>query len=115
MIKSTNKPLRVAVIGAGIRGISLARKLYSSELKAVIAAIAEPDEERRSSFAKEFNLPDDAVFSGWKDLTDKMVGCDAAIIATLDNQHAGPAVACLNRDWHILLEKPLADSYQIVN
>ena len=39
-------------------------------------------------------------------------GCDAAVIATLDNQHAGPAVACLNRNWHILLEKPLADSFQ---
>ena len=38
--------------------------------------------------------------------------CDAAVIATLDNQHAGPAMACLNRGWHVLLEKPLADKFQ---
>jgi predicted dehydrogenase len=112
MIKNTNKPLRVAVIGAGVRGTSLARKLTSSELKAVITAVAEPDEEKRRSFAKEFNLPEEAVFSEWVSLTDKLAGCDAAIIATLDNQHAGPAVASLKRDWHILLEKPLADSFQ---
>jgi predicted dehydrogenase len=109
---NTDKPLRVAVIGAGIRGTSLARKLSSSELRAVISAVAEPDEEKRRSFAKEFNLPEEAVFSEWVSLTDKLEACDAAIIATLDNQHAEPAVASLKRDWHILLEKPLADSFQ---
>ena len=112
MIINSSKPIRVAVIGAGVRGTSLARKLSSSELSAVIAAVAEPDEEKRRSFAEEFNLPEEAIFSGWVDLTNKLAVCDAAIIATLDNQHAGPAVACLNRDWHILLEKPLADSFK---
>jgi predicted dehydrogenase len=110
MKENSEKSLRVAVIGAGVRGTSLARKLVSSELRVVVAAVAEPDEEKRRSFAREFNLGKEAVFSGWVDLTDKLTGCDAAIIATLDNQHAGPAAACLNRDWHILLEKPLADN-----
>jgi predicted dehydrogenase len=111
MIKNSDKTIRVAVIGAGVRGTSLARKLSSSGLSAEVAAVADPDEEKRRSFADEFNLGKDAVFTGWEDLTNKMSGCDAAIIATLDNQHAGPAVACLNRNWHILLEKPLADSF----
>jgi predicted dehydrogenase len=112
MIISSEKPLRVAVIGAGVRGTSLARKLSSSGLSAVISAVAEPDEEKRRSFAEEFNLGKETVFNGWEELTSKLTGCDAAVIATLDNQHAGPAVACLNRNWHILLEKPLADSFQ---
>lgn len=112
MIKKTDSPLRVAVIGAGIRGTNLARRLSLSESGAVISAVAEPEDGKRRSFANEFNLPEEAIFTGWTDLTQKMVSCDAVIIATLDNQHAGPAVACLNRDWHILLEKPLADSFQ---
>jgi predicted dehydrogenase len=111
MITDRHDPIRVAVIGAGVRGTSLARKLYSSVSGAVIAAVAEPDEERRRSFVKEFGLPEEAAFSGWQDLTARLGECDAAIIATLDNEHAGPAVASLNRDWHILLEKPLADSF----
>jgi len=37
---------------------------------------------------------------------------DAAIIATMDNQHAGPALACLRRGCHILIEKPLADTFE---
>lgn len=112
MTTKSAEPLRVAVIGAGVRGTSLARKLATSKFKAVAAAVAEPDEEKRRSFAEEFNIEDSATFSGWKELIDKVTGCDAAIIATLDNQHAGPAVASLDRGWHILMEKPLADRFQ---
>jgi predicted dehydrogenase len=112
MTKNTNTPLRVAVIGAGIRGTNLARRLSRSEYGAVIFAVAEPDDEKRRSFAREFKLSEEVIFSGWSDLVQKLDNCDAAIIATLDNQHAGPAVACLKHDWHILLEKPLADTFQ---
>ncbi len=111
MIKNQDSPLRVAVIGAGVRGTSLARKLISSQYQARVVAVAEPDEEKRNSFSKEFNLHENAVFTGWAELAEQLESCDAAIIATLDNQHAGPALACLKRDWHILTEKPLADSF----
>jgi predicted dehydrogenase len=107
-----NQPLRVAVIGAGVRGTNLARRLALSGLKCVVAAVAEPDDSRRISFAEEFRLPENSIFKGWDELTGKMTDCDAAIIATLDNQHAGPAIASLNRGWHILLEKPLADNFK---
>ena len=52
-----------------------------------------------------------AVFNGWEDLTARFDECDAVIIATLDNQHAEPALASLKRGWHILLEKPIADTF----
>jgi predicted dehydrogenase len=105
------KPLRVAVIGAGVRGTSLARKLFSSEYRAVVTAVAEPDSEKRRSFVQEFKLPEEAAYHGWEDLTSKCDECDAVIIATLDNQHAEPALASLRRGWHILLEKPIADTF----
>lgn len=112
MIKSSDNPLRVAVIGAGVRGTNLARKLISSGFGVRITAVAEPDNEKRVSFAAEFGISAEAIFNGWDDLTEKLSGCDAAIIATLDNQHTGPALASLNRGWHILLEKPLADTLE---
>ena len=112
MSKNLNKPLRIAVIGAGVRGTGLAMKLSSSEFSAVVVAVADPNDEKRISFAKEFNLSDSATFTGWEELTKQLDGCDAAIIATLDNQHTGPVMACLHRGWHILVEKPLADSFE---
>jgi predicted dehydrogenase len=109
---SSDTPLRIAVIGAGVRGTGLARKLSSSEFTAVVVAVAEPDDEKRNSFATEFNLPETKIFTGWEDLSNQLVDCDAAIIATLDNQHTEPALACLQRGWHLLIEKPLSDSYE---
>ena len=110
MINSSDNSLRVAVIGAGVRGTNLARKLSSSGFDVSVTAVAEPDYEKRMSFATEIGLNREALYTGWEELTEKVSDCDAAIIATLDNQHAGPAIACINRGWHILLEKPLADT-----
>ncbi len=112
MKQNSHRQLRIAVIGAGVRGTNLARKLAHSEIMSVVVAVAEPDEKKRKAFAEEFGLSGDAQFPGWDELIKKLPGCDAAIIATLDNQHTGPAVACLRRNWHILLEKPLADTYR---
>jgi predicted dehydrogenase len=111
MIKKSARPLRVAVIGAGVRGTSLARKLSSSEYEAIITAVAEPDSKKRRSFAEEFRLPEMASFNGWEELVARLDDCDAVIIATLDNQHSEPALASLKRGWHILLEKPIADTF----
>jgi predicted dehydrogenase len=106
-----NKILDIAVIGAGVRGVSLARKVLTSDMPARIIALAEPDPEKRRNFSAEFMLPEGSAFPGWEGFVTSPVSCDAAIIATLDNQHAGPAMACLNHGWHILIEKPLADTF----
>ena len=37
---------------------------------------------------------------------------DAAIVATLDNLHTAPLLACLRRGCHVLVEKPLANTLQ---
>jgi len=112
MITDKTESLKIAVIGAGVRGTSLARKIKTSGMPAVIVAVAEPDPEKRRKFSEEFGISEGSIFTGWKELTSDLKNCNAAIIATLDNQHTGPALACLNRDWHILIEKPLADTFE---
>jgi predicted dehydrogenase len=104
--------LKIAVIGAGVRGTSLARKVVTSGMDAVISAVAEPDRLKREKFAGEFKLNKNSIFTGWEEMLASHVGIDAAIIATLDNQHTGPAMGCLRNGWHILMEKPLADTFE---
>jgi predicted dehydrogenase len=104
--------LKIAVIGAGVRGTSLARKVLTSGMDAVIAAVAEPDSMKREKFAGEFRLDKNSVFTGWEEMLSSHVAIDAAIIATLDNQHTEPALGCLRNGWHILIEKPLADTFE---
>lgn len=105
-------PLRVAVIGAGTRGTHLARRLTAAGNQARVVAVAELNAERRAAFAAEHGLPSDAQFASWEAFAASSLACDAAIVATMDNQHAGPAVACLRRGCHILLEKPLAHTFE---
>ena len=112
MDKTSKNPLRIAVIGAGVRGTNLARQLSQSGYPVRIVAVAEPDIEKRKNFAGEFKLSSDSTFEGWEDLPAYFPECDAALIATLDNQHTGPAIACLRSDLHLLIEKPLADTFE---
>ncbi len=112
MFESSQNPLGVAVIGAGTRGSHLARQLAYFAPAARIVAVAEPNPERRAQFAREHGLPEAATFSGWEEFANSEMECDAAIIATMDNRHTGPALACLRRKLHLLLEKPMADTFE---
>lgn len=110
--KSKTKAVRVCVIGAGNRGSNLALQVKKYFTSALIVAVAEPDERKRSLFRLEHSLEIKNSFSDWKALIKSDVKCDAAIIATMDNQHTGPALAVLNEGWHLLLEKPMAHNLE---
>ena len=112
MTGARSQPIRIAVIGAGVRGTAMARQVAAcTTLEARIVAVAEPDRERRACFAKAFALPAPVVFASWEELVDRRDICDAVIIATMDNQHTEPALGSIRRGWHVLLEKPMADSH----
>jgi predicted dehydrogenase len=112
MITAKTDIMKIAVIGAGVRGTSLARRIKTSGMPVCIFAVAEPDNDKRRQFVEEFGISSGNVYTGWEELTSDLKNCDGAVIATLDNQHTGPALACLNRNWHILIEKPLADTFE---
>ncbi len=110
--RKQNKAIRVVIIAAGVRGNHLARQLAVCRQETRIVAVAEPNDERRQRFAKMYGLADSEQFVSWEALCTSDVDFDAAIIATLDNQHALPVLACLRRGCHVLVEKPLADTLQ---
>jgi predicted dehydrogenase len=109
-----NDTIRVCLIGAGQRGTQLARQLNSFSGKVKLVAVADPRVEVRSTIANEFSLPVGSCFAGWEELIKSGIPCDAVIIATLDNQHTRPVLASLEQGWDILLEKPVADSFEDV-
>jgi predicted dehydrogenase len=110
--KKTNEIIRVAVIAAGMRGSHLAQQLAYCMQPAQVVAVAEPDDKRRRSFAQAHDLANGAQFTSWEDLFNSDLVFDAAIVATLDNLHTAPVLACLHRGCHVLVEKPLANTLQ---
>lgn len=100
--------LKVAVIGAGYWGPNLARNFKASpawELKAIV----DMDVERALKIARP--LGDVPVFASFEALLAAS-DVDAVAIATPARTHHGVAMAALRAGKHVLVEKPLAATWE---
>ena len=106
------KKLKVILIGVGNRG-----KTYTDIMRGLpeqfeLVAIADPIDDRRLHKQKRWNLPDDMVFTDWRPLLEKGKIADLAVIATMDREHFGPAMKCIELGYDLLLEKPIAPTLE---
>jgi predicted dehydrogenase len=102
------KPVRLALIGTGSRGMTYGREGVLSGL-AVVTAVAEPRALRREQAAAEFGVAADRAVAGWPELLGRPdLDVDAVVVATPDREHLGPALATIGRGLPLLLEKPMA-------
>jgi predicted dehydrogenase len=100
--------MTIAVVGAGSRGTAYARLLVAGEAQAKVVAIAEPRADYRRRLAGALGVEASRQFTDWRELAALPRLADAVVIATLDREHAEPALAFAGRGYHILLEKPMA-------
>jgi predicted dehydrogenase len=107
-----NSPVSVAIIGAGQRGWGFGYWISELPHLGKIVAVAEPDAPKRERFAKTHALGPDAVFADWQALLQGPKRCDAVVIATLDDKHLAPALAALEKGYHLLLEKPMSNKLE---
>ncbi|MEJ3745715.1 Gfo/Idh/MocA family oxidoreductase [Actinomycetes bacterium KLBMP 9797] len=101
------EPVTIAVVGAGQRGQQYA-ELAAASGRARVVAVADASPARRAAMAETYGLGPDAVFPDWVALAARPRLADAAIVATQDRDHVGPAVALAEAGYHLLLEKPIA-------
>lgn len=101
-------PVRIIVVGAGDRGSLYARYAVGQPERVQVVGIAEPIEARRKQLASDLGVPEENQFTDWREVVARERFADAAIVATLDDQHAEPAVALAEQGYHLLLEKPMA-------
>lgn len=99
--------MKLALIGAGQRGMIYAE--YACCKKNVeITAVVEPHEGRGTIAAEKFGIAKANCFSRVEDFFAKGKLCDAVILATMDKDHFGHAMAALDCGYDILLEKPIS-------
>ncbi len=104
---STRK--KVILIGAGGRGMGYTNIManeFPNDFEVV--AVAEPIDDRRSYVQKKHNIPDEYCFTTWEPLLSLPKMADVALIATMDRDHFAPAMAAIEKGYHLLLEKPAA-------
>ncbi|WP_433170694.1 Gfo/Idh/MocA family protein [Actinoallomurus sp. CA-150999] len=106
--KALDRPITLAVVGAGARGAAYAELAASWPEQVRVVAVAEPRDEPRSRFAARHGLPPENVFPDWERMAARGRIADAVIIATLDAEHLAPARVMAEQGYDILLEKPIA-------
>ena len=98
--------VKVGVIGLGGMGTTHASNI--AETSATIAAGADVVPDIRDSFEERFDAD---VFAEFETMLEE-VALDGVVVATPNAFHAPAAVAALERDIPVLVEKPLADTLE---
>jgi predicted dehydrogenase len=100
---------KVAVIGLGgvAQLIHLPNLLKLNNVQ--VSSVAEINKNRLNTIADKFNVKE--RFTDYKELLAKD-DCEAVIIATPTSTHKDVALDCLKAGKNILVEKPLARSYE---
>lgn len=101
---------RLAVIGAGTRGYGYAR--LAVESGGEIVAVAEPDDRRRRRLLDSLASPAARQATSWETLGLDAGDVDGVIIATMDDMHVEPVLRFAPLGVPMLLEKPIARSWQ---
>jgi predicted dehydrogenase len=109
---SAKKPLRIALIGCGDRGV---RTLLVESCKEQVVALVDPDPLRIEAalaqvrkVAPQVDTTTIRTFSDYHELFDRMGNeLDAAMIATCNHHHAPAALMAMQRGIHVYVEKPL--------
>ncbi|MFG1804731.1 Gfo/Idh/MocA family protein [Micromonospora carbonacea] len=105
-MRQQDRPVRVALAGAGNRGQTYARWVAANPARARLVAVADPRPHQRGLITAAH--PGAAEFADWRDLLAADPAVDAVVVATQDRMHVEPAVAFAKAGRHLLVEKPLA-------
>ncbi|MFE6889077.1 Gfo/Idh/MocA family protein [Streptomyces sp. NPDC057694] len=97
----TGRPVRVALVGAGNRGLTYAEWIKQHPERAVLVAVADPRPAARAASGAPVQYED------WRPLAEERIA-DAVIVATQDRDHVEPVLALARAGYAILAEKPLA-------
>ena len=106
------KKVSIALIGAGQRGGIYASYALSHPEELRVAAVAEPDKDKREAFGRLYGIPENMCYSTWEELLSAPKTADAVLVCTQDNMHTGPAIKALEAGYHVLLEKPMSNNIE---
>ncbi|MBR6358586.1 MAG: Gfo/Idh/MocA family oxidoreductase [Lachnospiraceae bacterium] len=99
--------MKLAIIGAGQRGMIYAKYAYE-KAGAEIVAVVDINKEKRDCACADFKIPEDMAFSSTDEFFRLGKVADAVILATMDRDHYAQAMAAMDLGYDILLEKPIS-------
>ena len=101
-----SKKITVAFAGLGSRGTSYAEACALLKDKIEIVACADIIPGKVTRFAEKYGVPAEGCYSSAEEMLQKDRLADVMFICTMDKQHYGHAIPALEKDYHLVLEKP---------
>ena len=108
----TGKSLTAITLGAGNRGNVYGNYALAHPEQIRIVGVAEPIPYRNQRYVDKHGIAAENRFVTWEHVFERPKFADVIIITTPDNLHYGPAMKALEMGYHLLLEKPIAQSWQ---
>ncbi len=102
------RPLKTIIVGGGHRSLTYANLANVESDKMEIVGVADPDENRRNSIAKLYNIPPEKCFATAEELAKAPKFADAVINGTMDHVHVETTIPLLKAGYDVLLEKPFS-------
>ena len=104
--------IRLAAIGLGNRTRKYLGYVQAHPEEVSLVAVVEPDDVRRKAVAAQFGLPGAVCYKDAKELFAAHLQIDGVIIASPDDLHFDQTMQSIDHGWHVLLEKPLAETME---
>lgn len=104
--------IRIAAIGVGNRMNAYTEYALLHPEEMEVVAVVEPNELRRKEYQQRFSILENRCFSDFSDFFAQPKLADAIFLCTPDDLHYNPSLQALEKGYDILLEKPIAQSWQ---
>ncbi|WP_424005167.1 Gfo/Idh/MocA family protein (plasmid) [Haloarcula salina] len=105
-MRSASSGVAVGVVGVGSLGHRLARQFAELE-GADLVALADVSHDLLTEVSRNVGVPPESLYRDYEEMLD-VADLDAVGIATPNGLHYEQVIAALERDLHVLCEKPLA-------
>ncbi len=111
-VPHVGSPVRIVVVGAGNRARTYMHYVKANPGKAKLVAVVEPDKVRRDFLADQFGIPEEMRFCNCKEVFSLPRLAEAAVICSPEKLHYDHCMLAIEAGYHILLEKPIAQTLQ---
>lgn len=106
------KPVTIVAIGAGNRTNKYLEYVKRNPDKVRLVGVVELNDIRRRNVAGRFELDDSQCFTDYRTFFQQLRVADAVMICTPEHMHFEPAMLAIEAGYHILLEKPIAQTLE---
>ena len=106
------KPVSVVAIGAGNRTNKYLEYVRQHPDKVKLVGVVELNDIRRKHVAERFGLDESLCFADYRDFFRHSFDTDAVMVCTPENMHFEPTMQAIGRGYHVLLEKPIAQTLE---